>query len=160
MATLGLAGDVNNSIAMTNAYPVGRSFGMIGQSPLAFNSRNNLSGEIGGLNQDYARATMQSTNASMASTQRAMPVNGGTSTDGPKTATWWLAFAVVFVVVAWTARKFAPDGEQFAIIKPNLINGLFLTLWIVLIIVFLKQIAFRVRKMPFVGTAADLVLSV
>jgi hypothetical protein len=158
MATLGLAGDVNNSIAMTNAYPVGRSFGMIGQSPLAFGSRNNLSGEIGGLNQDYARASMQ-TNTSMASTQKAMTPNGGT-TDGPKPAVWWLTFAIVFVIVAWTARKFAPDGEQFAIIKPNLINGLFLTLWIVLIIVFLKQIALRARKLPFVGTAADLVLSV
>jgi hypothetical protein len=160
MATLGLAGDVNNSIAMTNAYPVGRTFGMVGQSPLAFGSRNNLSGELGGLNQDYGRATMQATNASMASTQRAMPVNGNGNGNGPKPAIWWLTFAIIFVVIAWTARKFAPDGEQFAIIKPNLINGLFLTLWIVLIIVFLKQIALRTRKIPFVGTAADLILSV
>ncbi len=119
---------------------------------------NNLSGEIGGLNQDYARASMQATNVSQVSTQTAMNTNG--SSDGPKPAIWWLTFAIVFVVIAWVARKFAPDGEQFAIIKPNLINGLFLTLWIVLIIVFLKQIALRVRKVPFVGTAADLVLSV
>lgn len=157
MATLGLAGDVNNSVFMSNAYPVGRAYGMIGQSPLAFSKMNNLAGEIGGLNQDYASASMQATNASMVSTQGAAT---STPTDGPKPAIWWLTFAIVFVVIAWTARKFAPDGEQFAIIKPNLINGLFLTLWIVLIIVFLKQIALRVRKVPFVGTAADLVLSV
>lgn len=159
MATLGLAGDVNNTIAMTNAYPVGRAFGMVGQSPLGMKMRNNLSGEIGGLNSDYGRAPVQSTNLAQVSTQRAMNGNGG-SADGPKPAIWWLTFAVVFVIIAWTARKFAPDGEQFAIIKPNLINGLFLTLWIVLIIVFLKQIALRARKIPFVGTAADLVLSV
>jgi hypothetical protein len=102
---------------------------------------------------------MQATNVSQASTRTSSPMDTGTS-DGPKPAIWWLTFAIVFVVVAWVARKFAPDGEQFAIIKPNLINGLFLTLWIVLIIVFLKQIALRVRKVPFVGTAADLVLSV
>jgi hypothetical protein len=161
MATSGLAGDVNNTIMITNAYPVGRTFGMIGQSPLAFSQRNNLAGEIGGLNQDYARASMQQTNASMVSTQSAVtPGNGNGNGNGPKPAIWWLTFAIVFVIIAWTARKFAPDGEQFAIIKPNLINGLFLTLWIVLIIVFLKQIALRVRKVPFVGTAADLVLSV
>jgi hypothetical protein len=80
--------------------------------------------------------------------------------NGKKPAIWWLTFAIVFVIVAWAARKFAPDGENFAIIKPNLINGIFLTLWIVLILVFLKQVAARVRPIPGVKALADLVLSV
>lgn len=156
MATLGLAGDINNSVFMTNAYPVGRTYGIVGPSPLGFKTRNNLSGEVGGLNQDFRKA-MPATNASMVNTQSPVQMSSDT---GKKPAIWWLTFAIVFVVVAWVARKFAPDGEQFAIIKPNLINGLFVTLWIVLIIVFLKQIALRAKSIPLVSSLADLILSV
>jgi hypothetical protein len=156
MATIGIPGDVNNSIPMTNTYPVGRAFGMVGQNATDFSMRNNYAGELGGLNQDYRNAMITSTNAAMASTQGPMNGNG----NGKKPALWWITFAVVFVIVAWVARKFAPDGEQFAIIKPNLINGVFLTLWVVLIIVFLKQIAIRVKPIPGVRALADLILSV
>jgi hypothetical protein len=164
MATIGLPGDVNNSVFMTGAYPVGRAFGMVGASATDFTQRSNLAGEIGGLNQDYVGglnmqyAQMAGTNVSMASTRDAAPMMS--QDTGKKPAIWWLTFAIVFVVVAWAARKFAPDGEQFAIIKPNLINGLFLTLWIVLILVFLKQVAIRAKVIPGIRALADLVLSV
>jgi hypothetical protein len=157
--TLGLNGDVNNSVFMGNAYPLGRNFGYVPPGATDFSMRNNMVGELGGLNQDF-RGGMGTTTAVAETAQGKAMMNGNGNSNGPKPAIWWLTFAIVFVIVAYVARKFAPDGEQFAIIKPNLINGLFLTLWIVLIIVFLKQIALRVRKVPFVGTAADLVLSV
>lgn len=153
MATIGLPGDVDNSIFLTGAYPVGRTFGMVGDSGSSFDMRNNYAGELGGLNQDYMG--MAATNASMASTQSA---NG--NGNGKKPAVWWLTFAIVFVIVAWVAKKYAPDGESFALIKPNLINGIFLTLWIVLIIVFLKQVALRAKVIPGIKALADLILSV
>lgn len=157
MATIGLPGDVNNSIFMTGAYPVGRSFGNVPAAATDFSVRNNYAGELGGLNQDYRGAMIQSTNAAMASTQNSAMTGND---NGKKPALWWITFAVVFIIVAWVARKFAPDGEQFAIIKPNLINGVFMTLWIVLIIVFLKQVALRVKPIPGVRALADLILSV
>ena len=159
MATWGIQGDVNNSIGITNAYPVGRSFGIVPSAGSSFDMRNNYAGEIGGLNQDYRG--MVATDASMASTQRRMMNgNGNGNGNGKKPAIWWLTFAIIFVVVAWAARKFAPDGESFAIIKPNLINGVFMTLWIVLILVFLKQVAIRVKGIPGISALADLILSV
>lgn len=163
MATIGFQGDVNNSIPLTNSYPVGRAFGMVPSAGSDFTYRNNYAGEIGGLNQDY-RGAMPATNASMASTQSnpTMSVQGamGMSDTGKKPAAWFITFAIVFVIVAWAARKFAPSGEQFAIIKPNLINGFFLTLWIVLILVLLKQVAIRIRPIPGVKALADMILSV
>ncbi|HEY7160214.1 MAG TPA: hypothetical protein VH815_03100 [Acidobacteriota bacterium] len=157
MATIGLPGDVNNSVFMTGAYPVGRAYGYVPAAATAFDVRNNYAGEIGGLNQDYRG--MMVTNASQVSTQTSAPAMVNND-NGKKPAIWWITFAIVFVIVAWAARKFAPDGENFAIIKPNLINGIFLTLWIVLILVFLKQVAARVRPIPGVKALADLVLSV
>lgn len=154
MATIGYPGDVNNSIPLTNSYPVGRAYGMAGISGSSLGIRNNLAGEIGALNMDYRG--MVSTNVAQATTQNRSMMNG----NGKKPAVWWLTFAIIFVIVAWAARKFAPDGESFAIVKPNLINGVFLTLWIVLILVFLKQIALRVKSIPGVSALADLILSV
>lgn len=155
MATIGIPNDVNNSIPLTNSYPVGRAYGMAGISGSSLGSRNNLAGEIGALNMDYRGYA--STNAAQATTQNRPMMNGDT---GKKPAVWWLTFAIVFVIVAWAARKFAPDGESFAIVKPNLINGVFLTLWIVLILVFLKQVALRLKPFPGVSALADLILSV
>ena len=158
MATIGFPGDVNNSIPMTNSYPVGRAFGLVPSAATDFSIRNNYAGEIGGLNQDYRGSMMMATNASMATTQ-SQPMMMS-SDNGKKPAAWFITFAIIFVIVAWVARKFAPDGENFAIVKPNLINGVFLTLWIVLILVFLKQIALRVKPIPGVKALADLILSV
>lgn len=156
MATIGFQGDVNNSIFLEGAYPVGRSFGMVPPAATSFDMRNNYAGELGGLNQDYRGAVQ--TNASMATTQTKM--NGNGNGNGKKPAMWFLTFAIIFVLVAWAARKFAPDGESFAIIKPNLINGVFVTLWIVLILVFLKQVAIRVKGIPGISALADMILSV
>lgn len=156
MATWGIPGDVNNSVGITNAYPVGRAFGSVPASGTDFSYMNNFAGELGGLNQDYR---MAATNASMATTQSRATVNSNGAVQ-KQPALWWLTFAIVFIVVAWAARRFAPDGEQFAIIKPNLINGVFVTLWIVLILVFLKQVAIRVKMIPGLRYLADLVLSV
>jgi hypothetical protein len=157
MATLGIPGDVNNSIQIEGAYPVGRNFGFVPASATSFDMRNNFAGELGGLNQDYRGAV--ATNASMARRGNAAMMRNGNG-NGKKPAIWWLTFAIIFVLVAWAARKFAPDGEQFAIIKPNLINGIFMTLWIVLILVFLKQVALRVKPIPGLSALADLILSV
>lgn len=160
MATIGLAGDVNNSVFMENAYPLGRTFGYVPPTPLAFGYMNNFAGELSGLNQDYRSGI--ATQASMVNTQaRAMnPMMNGNASNGKKPAVWFLTFAIIFIIVAWAARRFAPDGEQFAIIKPNLINGIFTTLWIVLILVFLKQVAVRVKPIPGLSALADLILSV
>jgi len=160
MATIGFPGDVNNSIPMTNSYPVGRAFGSLPAAATDFSIRNNYAGEIGGLNQDYRGAMMmQATNASMATTQNQPMMTGGMD-EGKKPAAWFITFAIIFIIVAWAARKFAPDGEQFAIVKPNLINGVFVTLWIVLILVFLKQVAIRIKDVPGISALAKMILSV
>ncbi len=158
MATIGFPGDINNSIPMTNSYPVGRAYGSLPPAATDFSVRNNYSGELGGLNQDY-RGMMMATNASMATTQNNPAMTNGTD-EGKKPAAWFITFAIIFVIVAWAARKFAPDGEQFAIVKPNLINGIFVTLWIVLILVFLKQVALRVKDFPGISALAKMILSV
>src|SRR6266498_2142273 len=156
MATIGIPGDVNNSIFQTNTYPVGRTFGYVPPAATSFDMRNNYVGELGGLNQDYRGAV--NSNVRGASTRGSAPMMRGNN-SGAKPAMWWITFAIVFIIVAWTARRFAPDGEQFAIIKPNLINWIFITLTVVLTSVFLKQIAIRVKRIPFLEPAADLVLS-
>jgi hypothetical protein len=161
MATIGLRGDVSNSIFMEGAYPVGRTFGSVPPSGTDFTMRNNFAGEIGGLNQDFRGVPR--TQASMAGVNRApaaMARNGNGNGNGKKPAIWWLSFAIILIIVSWAARKYAPDGEQFALIKPNIINGLFITLWIVLILAFLKQVALRVKPIPGVSALADLILSV
>jgi hypothetical protein len=162
MATTGLAGDVNNSIFLRSGYPGGRNYGMLPAAATDFSMRNNYAGELGGLNQDYARSAMMarpSAGAPMSAPAAAPAARNGNSNVGKQPAMWFLGLAITFIIVAWAARKFAPDGESFAIVKPNLINGVFLTLWIVLILVFLKQIAIRVEKIPLIEHLAKLVLS-
>lgn len=155
MATVGIPGDVNNSVFQTNVYPVGRNFGYVPAAATSFDMRNNMVGELGGLNQDY-RGIASSSASAMATRNGATMRNG----NGKKPALWWVTFAVIFIIIAWAARRFAPDGEQFAIIKPNLINWLFITLTVILTIVFFKQIALRIKGVPGVSALADLILSV
>ena len=158
MATTGIPNDVNNSLFQTNAYPVGRAFGYVPPAATSFDMRNNYVGELGGLNQDYRAASVTSTNAAMASTRGAPMMQG--DDEGTKPAIWWVTFAIIFIIVAWAARRFAPDGESFAIIKPNLINWLFITLTVILTIVFLKQAALRLTNVPAISALAKLILSV
>ena len=161
MATVGLAGDVNNSVFLRGAYPGGRNYGSLPAAATDFSMRNNYAGEIGGLNQDYARSMMMRPAGAPMGAPAAAPAarNGNGNGNGKWTAYAWLIFAIVFIAIAWTARRFAPDGEQFAIIKPNLINWVFITLTVVLTQVFLKQIALRVQNIPVVAPAAKLVLA-
>lgn len=169
MAVVGLHGDVNNSVFTSNAYPWGRSYGMVGTAGSDFAFRNNYAGEIGGLNQDFlaggAMIAANTTNPAVANSgpmqqymMNGKQQNGQQKTPAP--AHWWLTFAITLIIFAFIARRYAPDGEQFALIKPNLINAVFLTFWIVLILAFLKQVALRIQHVPVVGTAADLILSV
>ena len=162
MAVVGLPLDVNNSVFSTNAYPFGRSYGMVGQSATDFSMRNNYAGELGGLNADFlAGGTMlqaNTTNPNVPVNGQAQMMNGQKA--GPQPAHWWLTWLIIFIIVAFVARRYAPDGENFALIKPNLINGVFLTLWIVLILALLKQVALRMKNIPGVSTLADLILSV
>lgn len=159
MATVGLAGDVNNSMFLRGAYPGGRNYGSLPPAATDFSMRNNYAGEIGGLNQDYARSMMMRPAGAPMGAPAGAPVARNGKSNGKWAAYAWLVFAIVFVAVAWTARKFAPDGEQFAIIKPNLINWVFITLTVILTQVFLKQIALRVQHIPVIEPAAKLVLS-
>lgn len=167
MATVGIAGDVNNSIMLRGAYPGGRNFGSLPAAATDFSMRNNYAGELGGLNQDYARSMMtRPAGAPMGAPAAAPAARNGKGNgkangngNGKWTAYAWLIFAIVFIAIAWTARKFAPDGEQFALIKPNLINWVFVTMTVILTQVFLKQIALRVQHIPVVEPAAKLVLS-
>lgn len=157
MATIGIPGDVSNSIPLTGAYPLGRNYGYVPAAATSFDMRNNYAGELGGLNQDY-RGMAGNVRAPMPQRGNAPMMRNGS--NGKKPALWWVTFAVIFVIVAWAARRFAPDGESFAIIKPNLINWLFITLTVILTIVFLKQIAIRIKPIPGVSALADLILSV
>jgi hypothetical protein len=169
MATIGLAGDVNNSIFMTNAYPYGRSYGMVGMSGSDFAYRNNYAGEIGGLNSDfqYGGATFAATAVNPNMPAGASRVSGQAqhSFDGngqvtKKPAMWFLGFFAFFIVFLWLAYRYAPDGEQYALIKPNLINFAFVGLFVILLIVLFKQIAIRIKPVPGLSHLADLILSV
>ena len=71
-----------------------------------------------------------------------------------KPATWWVMFAVVFVVFVWVARRY-DTGQNFSNIKLSLFNGLFLTFFIVLMLNLLKVFAAKV-KVPGVS---DLILA-
>jgi hypothetical protein len=171
MAVMGLPLDVNNTIFSSNAYPFGRSYGMLPNAGSDFSYRNNYAGEIGGLNQDYLQGAPMlvgnTTNPTM-SPNGAMANPGamtgqyrnGAGQQNPKPAHVVITVIIMLVVISFLARRYAPSGEQFALIKPNLINGVFLTLFIVAILALLKQAAIRVRHVPIIGSAADVILSV
>jgi hypothetical protein len=156
--TLGVPGDVNNSVFQTNAYPLGRTYGMVPAAATDFNYRNNFAGELGGLNQDYRGQAM--TAMRMNGTPVGMKANGMAKTNG-KPSVSWLALAITFVAFVWIARRYAPDGETYANLKPNFINGVFLTFWIVLILTLLKVVAGAIKRaqIPLLQAPADLILS-
>lgn len=170
MATIGLAGDVNNSIFMTNAYPYGRSYGVLPNSGPDFAMRNNYSGELGGLNQDfqYGGASFASTavNPNMPAGSRRMS-NGGGADQGALTtpahhAGWFIAIILFAILLAWVAKRYAPDGETFALVKPNIINFVFILLFIVIGLVLMKQAALRGKNSRFapIKSLSELILSV
>lgn len=167
MATVGLAGDVNNAIFMTSAYPYGRSYGMVPNSGSDFSMRNNYPGEIGGLNQDfrYGGASFASTavNPNMPAGSHRAPMNGngGAQTTPAHHAAWFIGIVLFVIAFAWLARRYAPDGEQFALIKPNIFNFIFMLGFIIIGFVLLKQTAHRFKDSRFapLKAGAELILS-
>lgn len=160
MATTGIASDMNNSVFSSSAYPLGRTYSLLPSSGPDYTYRNNYAGELGGLNQDYATGGTMLAGNTMNPTTAPQQNGQSNATKTPSPSHMWIALAISFVVLAFLARKFAPDGEQFALVKPNIINGFFLTTWIVLILVLLKQGAMRTRNVPILGSFSDLILSV
>ena len=128
MAFYGKRGDVNNSIPVTSAYPGGRNFGKVAPSATRGQVRNNSAGET---------ASVSPANAASGIAPETAGIMG-------RPTSWWLTFAVVFVLFVWGARKLAPEAANEAGIRFNLYNAVFLTLWIVLILNLLKVFAAKV----------------
>jgi hypothetical protein len=147
----GYPGDVNNSIGLASAYPGGRTFSSIPAGASRNRFRTNGAGELGAVNQ--GRGMRASTAQGSAAEDPA--ANGGIM---GQPVGWWLAWLAVFVVFLWAARKFGGgggDGSRYGNILPSFYNGVFLTLYIVLILNVLKVGA---RKFPIPGLS-ELILA-
>lgn len=150
MATVGIRGDVDNSIPFTNAYPIGRTYGSVPAGATDFSYRNNYSGELAGLNQDFMNTPF--TSASMASTSALPPKQNGAA----KPSNYWLTLFLVFVAFYFVAKRYAPDGEAYSNIKLSFVNGFFLTIFIVLMLSLLKTVFARIK----VPGLSELILAV
>src|SRR5262249_28042413 len=74
---------------------------------------------------------------------------------------WWLTILIIFVAVIWLMKRFAPaEGREFGNITPGLYNGVFLTLYIVLILSVLKVLAGKIQNVPGLRRLADLLLAI
>ncbi|HET8676041.1 MAG TPA: hypothetical protein VFO63_09665 [Blastocatellia bacterium] len=131
----GYPGDVNNSISLASAYPGGRTFSSVPAGATRNRFRTNGAGELGAVNQGrYPRAAASAQSNGVSDV---LPEPTGGVLGQP--ASWWIIWLVVFGVFLWAARKFAPGGgERYGNILPSLYNGVFLTLYIVLILNVLK----------------------
>lgn len=138
---LGSRFDVNNSINLSSAYPGGRSSGYAPPSANRYRVRNNFAGELGAVNADAAAQMMpQMTSSAVApNSQGTMATNGAIFGQPAK---WWIAFLVVFALFIWASRRFN-GGEKFTNIRMSVYNGVFLTIFIVLILNLLKVLAAR-----------------
>lgn len=150
--------DVNNTINMSSAYPGGRASGYAPPSANRFRTRNNSVGELGAVNQDgaFARGNAPGpavspgvfgANNNMAGTPgggQMMPMNG--AANGAmflgQPVKWWFGFLIVFVLFVWVSRRYN-GGEKFTNIKMSVYNGVFLTVFIVLMLNLLKVFAAR-----------------
>ena len=144
MANYGYPGDVNNSISLASAYPGGRTFGAVPQAASRNRFRNNSAGELGAVNQGvYPRGGVR------AASNGAMPEAAPSMTNGllGQPVGWWVVWLLVFVIFLWAARKFGPgDGDgRYGNLLPSFYNGVFLTLYIVLILNVLKVFAAKFR---------------
>jgi len=134
--------DVNNSIGMGSAYPGYRAAGYTPPSANRYRMRTNSAGELGALNQDAG--------AQMVAPGGPPAMSGGGRTFVGQPAKWWVGFLVVFALFVWASRRYN-GGEKFTNIKLSVYNGIFLTIWIVLILNLLKVIA---AKVPIPGLSA------
>src|SRR5437899_3287230 len=146
MSSYGYVGDVNISISAASAYPGGRSYGMTSPASTRYPMRNNSAGELMSVNQGSGVATggqaRGAASAAAASGPDAPEHQGITG----KPIGWWLTILVIFVVVIWLMRKFAPaESREFGNIQPGIYNGVFLALYIVLILSVLKVLAAKVQ---------------
>jgi hypothetical protein len=149
MANYGYAGDINNSIGVRSAYPGGRTFAQVPPAANRFRTRTNSPGELG------AMTSRQATMAAPAGSVEVMPqMNGGIM---GKPSAWWITFLIIFVLFIWVARKYAPDGndKKYGNILPSFYNGVFLTLYIVLILNVLKVFATKFK----IPGLSDLILA-
>jgi hypothetical protein len=141
MGGYGYPGDVNNSIGLASAYPGGRTFSAVPAAANRYRFRTNSAGELGAMNQGrYPRAE-----AAAQSNSDALPPPTGGVLGQP--ASWWVVWLIVFVLFLWVARKYAPgDGDgRYGNLLPSLYNGVFLTLYIVLILNVLKVFATKFK---------------
>jgi hypothetical protein len=133
----GYPGDVNNSIGLRSAYPGGNTWSNVPAAASRNRFRTNGVGELGAVNQ--GRGMRASTAQASAAADPA--ANGGIV---GQPVGWWLAWLAIFVVFLWAARKFGGgggDGSRYGNILPSFYNGVFLTLYIVLILNVLKVFA-------------------
>jgi hypothetical protein len=139
MPGYGYQGDVNNSIGLASVYPGGRAASFVPRAASSNRFRNNSAGELGAVNQGrgYPRAV------SDAATDT-MPAPTGGILGQP--ASWWVIWLVVFALFLWVARKYAPgDGNRYGNLLPSAYNGIFLTLYVVLILNVLKVFATKFK---------------
>lgn len=155
----GYVGDVNNSVDIRSVYPGGRTFGSVPPAANRYRMRTNSMGELGAINQGrgYQMAAAPAAAAPSAMTPEAM----ATMSAGPagKPVTWWITFFVIFVLFIWVARRFAPGGSNsanYGNILPSFYNGVFLTIYIVLILNVLKVAAAKVH----VPGLSDMILAI
>ena len=146
----GYYGDVNNTIPFASAYPGGRATSYVPPTASNYAFRNNSAGELSALNQDRffrqmsppAVAGGMGGGVPVAAARETAPSSNGSVTGKP--ATWWIMFAVVFMLFIWISRKY-DTGQNFGNIKLSLWNGLFLTFFIVLMLNLLKVFAAKVK---------------
>src|SRR5262245_43088264 len=136
MAGYGYSNDVNNSISSASAYPGGRTFSMTPPAANRYRFRTNSAGELAATNQGRSPgATM-----TPQTNDDTLPPQSNGLLGRP--LHWWLVFLVIFVALVWLMKRFAPgERQEFGNINPGLYNGIFLTLYIVLILNVLKVFA-------------------
>ena len=143
----GYAGDVNNSIGWSSAYPGGRTFGVAPPAANRFRIRTNTPGELGAVNQGDR---IMSSNTMAA----ASPDSDNSSMSRP--LHWWFILLVIFILLVWLMKRFAPgERKEFGNINPGLYNGVFLTLYIVLILNVLKVLAVKMKDVPGLSALGD-----
>jgi len=155
MGSYGYQGDVNNSISGASAYPGRRTQIAATAAGVRMGVRNNSAGELRMSSVTTAGAGVA---RSSAPADMAAPDNQGIT---GKPVGWWLTILVIFIAVIWLMKKFAPsEGREFGNIQPGLYNGVFLTLYIVLILSVLKVLAGKIQNVPGLRKLADLLLAV
>lgn len=151
-STYGYAGDVNNTIPMSNMYPGGRATGFVPPSAGNLGFRNNSPGELGALMNDSYRALSnpvgaQGSPAPSTGQGGAPAASGGQramQSNGTAPANSWLMFFVILIIFVWLMRRYDTAGN-YGNIKATLYNGVVLTFFIVLMLNLLKVLAAKVK---------------